>query len=134
MNPFTRSISITASRNAANGVRYGRTLTQRSGVRTDMTPIVNVAQPGQDPVMLMTLAADVPKNYSRGAFDQHLLGDRRHLESVENSGWPDMLAAVSAHNAVMRRLALARRNVLFVDQDAILQQSGRNVDKACHHR
>ena len=86
-----------------------------------------------DPLMLMTFAVYVPADYSRAAFDHKQLDYRLHRMPVETWGRREyVMAAVTAHNDVIRRLAAEHREVLFVDQDAMMERSSRNFDDPFH--
>jgi lysophospholipase L1-like esterase len=114
-------------------VQYGRDVRTAASLEDNLTAILDLAQRRGDPVMLMTFAIHVPANYSRAAFDQHALDYRLHRLPLEVWGRPDnVVAAVAAHNAVVRRLASHRQGVLFVDQDALMEKSAHMFDDPCH--
>jgi hypothetical protein len=114
-------------------VQYGRDVRTAASLEDNITAILDLARRRGDPVMLMTLALHVPADYSRASFDQHRLDYRLHRLPLEVWGRPDnVVAAVAAHNAVIRRLASERRDVRFVDQDRLMERSARMFDDPCH--
>jgi hypothetical protein len=114
-------------------IQYGHDVRTAASLEDNMTAILDLARRRGDPVMLMTFAIHVPANYSRAAFDQHALDYRLHRLPLEVWGRPDnVVAAVAAHNAVIRRLAAHRPGVVFVDQEALMEKSARMFDDPCH--
>jgi hypothetical protein len=114
-------------------VEYGRTARSAAPFERNIAAIVALAAQRGDQLMLMTVAAYVPANYSRQAFSEKRLDYRLHRMPVESLGRREyVMATVAAHNDVVRRLAAAHRDVLFVDQQAAMEGSSRNFDDPFH--
>ena len=117
----------------AEWVEYGRNVRSVASFEQNVAAILDLASERGDPVMLMTFASYVPANYSRKAFEEARLDYRLHRMPVETWGRREyVLAALAAHNDVVRRLASERKNVLFVDQEALMEGSARNFDDPFH--
>jgi len=117
----------------AEWVPYGREPRSAKAFERNLTSILDVAAVRHDPVFLMTFASWVPPNYSREAFEAKQLDYGLHRMPIEIWGKREyVLSAVAAHNEVVRRLASARPQTLFVDQAALVEGSGRNFDDPFH--
>jgi lysophospholipase L1-like esterase len=114
-------------------VEYGRTPRSVAPFERNLAAIVAIAAQRGDPLMLMTVAAYVPANYSRQAFSEKRLDYLLHRMPVESLGQREyVMATVTTHNDVVRRLAAAHQDVLFVDQQAAMEGSSRNFDDPFH--
>jgi len=117
----------------AEWVEYGRKVRSVASFEHNVAAILALASERGDPVMLMTFATHVPANYSREAFVEKRLDYRLHKMPVETWGRREyVMAAVAAHNDVVRRLASEHKEVLFVDQAALMEGSARNFDDPFH--
>jgi hypothetical protein len=114
-------------------VEYGRNRRSVAVFAHNVSASVALASERHDPLMLMTFALDVPDNYSREAFDQKRLDYRMHRMPVETLGRREyVVATIAAQNEVVRRVASDHKDLLFVDQQALMQGSARNFDDPFH--
>ena len=114
-------------------VEYGREAPSARAFEHNLTAILDLAAKRGDPVMLMTLAVWVPANYSPEAFAAKRLDYGLHRTPIEALGRREnVVHTLALHNDVIRRLAARRANVLFVDQAALMEGSGRNFDDPFH--
>jgi hypothetical protein len=114
-------------------VEYGRSVRSVEAFKHNVTAIVALASERRDPLMLMTFALHLPDNYSREAFTAKGLDYNLHRMPVESLGRREyVVAAVAAHNDVVRRLAAEHTDVMLVDQQARLEGFARNFDDPFH--
>ncbi len=112
---------------------YGGDLRSAAAFEDNLRTILDLADRRGDAVLLMTFATRVPENYSKEAFDAERLDYVRHRFPLEFWGQAEhVMAAVAAHNDVVRRLAADRDNGLFVDQAALMGDDPREFDDPCH--
>jgi len=114
-------------------VHFGQDHRSATAFEHNVTALLDLADERRDPVMLMTFASWVPSNYTRAAFDAKQLDYGLHRMPIEVWGRQDyVLQALAAHNNVIRHLTSKRKNVLFVDQAALIEGSGRHFDDPFH--
>ncbi|HEX5042739.1 MAG TPA: hypothetical protein VFV75_07520 [Candidatus Polarisedimenticolaceae bacterium] len=112
---------------------YGGDLRSAASYRKNLGEILDVARRRGDPVLLLTFATYVPRNYARLAFKAGRLDYGRHLVPLEMWGAPDHVQeAVAAHNAVVRDLAAHTPGVRFVDVEERLAGQARFFNDPCH--
>ena len=81
----------------------------------------------------MSFATWVPADYSYQAFRRKQLDYLLHHSPIELWGRREhVLAAVEAHNAVVRRLAREHPGVVFVDQARRMPEGGLYYNDPCH--
>jgi lysophospholipase L1-like esterase len=114
-------------------IQYGGSLRSVASFEDNLRQVVAIATGRRDPLMLMTFASHVPANYSREAFMQKTLDYRLHRLPVELWGRREyVMAALAAHNDVVRRVAAEHPEMRFVDQARLMQGSARNFDDPFH--
>jgi len=113
--------------------QYGRDIRSAAAFRTNMRTIVETAARRGDRMLLMTVATYKPGDYSLDAFKAKQLSYGLHLTAFEIWGRPDnVLAAVAAHNAIVRDLAATHPEALFVDQAKLMAGTARFFNDPCH--
>ena len=144
--PYTlRYAAATAEQNLAPGryapthepradwLQYGHNLQSVGAFEHNVQRVVDLASKRGDPLMLMAFASYVPEHYSREAFAAKRLDYRLHRMPVEFWGRvDDVKAALAAQNDVVRRIAAQHREILFVDQAALMEGSSRNFNDPFH--
>jgi len=114
-------------------MQYGAEPRSASPFKNNLQRFLEEAARRGDPVALATYALHIPSNYTREAFERGELDYCRHQLPVELWGRPeDVRRTVAAHNAVVRELAERFQPVLFIDQDALIEKSGRYFNDPCH--
>jgi hypothetical protein len=114
-------------------LHYGDAIRSAQSFGRNLRRILSLAGRRGDPVLLATFAVHVPPNYSLQAFRAKTLDYGRHLLSVEFWGRREvMLRAITAHNEVVRNVAVENPGVRLVDVDHLMPRSGRYFDDVCH--
>lgn len=114
-------------------LRFGAEARSVASFEANLAAILAIAARRGEPVLLMTFATWVPADYSYEAFRAKRLDYQRHLSPIELWGRREhVLAAVEAHNAVVRRLADEHDAVVFVDQANRMPDGARYYEDACH--
>lgn len=99
----------------------------------NLRAIVKLSQERSERLMLMTFAYYVPEDYSAEAFENKILDFTLHLTPVSVWGSVESVSmAVEAHNEIVRRLVREDKCLLFVDQDANIEDSSENFNDPCH--
>jgi CDP-glycerol glycerophosphotransferase (TagB/SpsB family) len=81
----------------------------------------------------MTFAYYVAWDYSPALFASKELDYTLHDKPIELWGTPgNVVAAITAHNAVIRELAASRDGVTFVDQEQLIPKRGAYFNDICH--
>jgi lysophospholipase L1-like esterase len=114
-------------------VQYGGSLRSVAVFEDNVRHVVAMAAERGDPLLLMTFASHVPADYSREAFMRKTLDYRLHRLPIEMWGRRDqVMAALAAHNDVLRRVAAEHPEVLLVDQARLLEGCAKNFDDPVH--
>lgn len=114
-------------------VRYGKAYRSAIPFKQNLGDLLNRASQRGDPVLLMTFALYVPKNYSLDAFRAKRLDYVLHVSAIEIWGEPENVqGAVASHNEVVRNMIQERRDVLFVDQATLMNGPSRYFNDPCH--
>jgi hypothetical protein len=114
-------------------MRYGQDARSGATFSRNLSAILDLAEQRGDPILLMTFAAYVPKNYSREVFNQKQLDYNLHRAPIEWWGLREhVLATVAVHNEIVRDLAAQHKNVLFVDQARLMPGSAQHFNDPCH--
>ncbi len=116
-------------------MKFGGTIKTREAFRKNLQAIVEHAGESGTSVVLMTFAYHVPKNYTLKRFKSGKLdyGKGHYQLPVEMWGEPEhVVAAVEAHNDVIRQLAGEHDHVIFVDMQALLPRDGEHFSDLCH--
>ena len=112
---------------------YGRNARSVESLERNLTGILDIASRRGDRLVLMTLAAYMPPDYSFEAFQRHALDYDLHLSPIEIWGRPEyVMAAVASQNEAIRRLAAQNPNVLFVDQARLMPTGATYFNDVCH--
>lgn len=86
-----------------------------------------------DQMLLATFATYVPPGYTPEAFARKQLDYGLHRSAIEEWGRPEhVLAAITAQNEVVRRLAGGGDGPLFVDQARLMAGEPRWFNDVCH--
>jgi len=114
-------------------VHHGREFKSAASFQQNLRAVLDLAAERGDRTLIMTFATYVPENYSFEAFKQKRLDYGLHRAPIEWWGPREqVLAAVDAHNEIVRRTAAQRPNVVFVDQASLMQGSPRYFNDPCH--
>ena len=101
--------------------------------RTNLQGILTLAAAKQESVILMSFAYYLPNDYNEEAFGRLALDYTAHSFPAELWGKPDCVAAgIDAHNAVIAKLAGQYGQVGFVDQEALMPDTGLYFNDLCH--
>src|SRR5262245_16841504 len=112
---------------------FGADIKTRHAFHANLSEIVMTAKTKGERVALMTFAYHVPSDYSLEAFKNKRLDYAKHESPLEVWGEPaNVVAGLDAHNDVIRALAAAHPEVVFVDQHARLPKSATHFDDCCH--
>lgn len=112
--------------------RYGADVKSAASFRANLGEILDLAARRGDPVLVATFAWYVPPDYSLARFQAKSLDYGSHAYPIEIWGRPDnVVAALRAHNAVIRELA-RRPGTLFVDLAREIGPGAANFDDICH--
>src|SRR5438874_1349671 len=112
---------------------YGADVRSPAFFRANLEAIVAAARHRGDPLVIQTFAYHIPANYSEEAFVAKALDYNQHVAPVSAWGEPaNVIAAVVAHNAVVRDVAAAHPEVTFVDQRALIPGGKENYNDCCH--
>jgi hypothetical protein len=126
---------VPADRPREDWIQYGQTPRSAASFKQNVSSILELASRRADPVLLMTFATYVPKDYSLEAFKAKRLDYALHSLPLEIWGRPDHVAAtVAVQNEIVRDLAGQHPGILFVDQAKLMlmDDSGRYFNDACH--
>jgi hypothetical protein len=114
-------------------VQYGWNCRSKLSFEHNLKEILQLASQRGDQVLLMTFATYLPPDYSHDAFKDKRLDYLLHLFPIEQWGTREnVLAAVAAHNEVVRYLATKNEDVLFVDQASLMKGSASYFNDPCH--
>ena len=114
-------------------LQYGREPRSAKSFERNLTAIADLAASRRDRLMVMTFALHVPENYSLEAFREKRLDYRLHLEPIEVWGQREhVVAAVDAHNDIVRRLVARYPDTLFVDQAQLMRRTADYFNDPCH--
>ena len=117
----------------AEWLAYGAEIRSAGTFRRNLEAVLARAEERGDPVVLMSFATHLPGDYSLEAFREGRLDYGLHVSPVELWGDPQhVMAGVEEHNQVVRQLAEAHPDVLFVDQAELLPASGSYYNDVCH--
>ncbi len=101
----------------------------------NLEPIVQATEDRHCPIVLMSFAYNIPPNYTDEAFRARRLDYEVSVLATEVSLWgtpQGVKAAIDAHNQVIRELASRHKNVIFIDQKAMMPTDGRHFIDPCH--
>lgn len=114
-------------------LRYGADLRSAVSFRRNLERVLSLAAERGDPVLLLTFATYVPRNYEKIEFKRGHLDYGTHAIPLEMWGDPkNVLAAVAAHNGVVRELAARTPGVHLVDEAQLLADQPRYFNDPCH--
>ena len=114
-------------------LQYGADPKSAAAFEANLKAILDLASERGDGALAMTFATWVPEDYSAVAFEEKELGYGLHLEPLEVWGVGEhVLSTVEVHNAIIRRVAAEREDVLFVDQAKRMAGEPRYFNDPCH--
>jgi len=114
-------------------VQYGASLKTVDAFKDNFASILDIAKSKGEAVLLMTFASYVPDGYTGERFKGRALDYTLHLLPIEFWGAQEnVVAGISAHNAVIRELAHKYDNVMLVDQDGLIPKRGEYFNDICH--
>ena len=119
----------------ASELAFGKDLKTPRAFRKNLEEIAEISQSASSRLMLMTFAYHLPEGYSLEQFQRGELGYGKgtFASQVELWGIPEnVVAAIDAHNQVIRELAAARPELLLFEMDRELPKSGRIFSDICH--
>jgi hypothetical protein len=119
----------------ASGRQFSDHVKTARAYRQNLESIADAADRGLGPLLLMTFASYVPRDYSDEAFRAHRLGYGRGKYDVGLDVWGTsngVQAAIAAHNDVLREVAARHQMALFVDEEKQMPKSGDNFSDPCH--
>ncbi len=112
---------------------HGADLKTPASFEANLRRIVETADERGDPLLLMTFASHIPPDYSEERFRERKLDYAQHVSPLRLWGRAGTVpAALAAHNAVIRRLAASRPDILFVDQQKLMPAGKRYYNDPCH--
>ncbi len=118
-------------------LRYGATPRSAEPFKANLERIIGLAAERGDRLMLMSFAGFIPSDYSFQAFKERRLDygfHAFHPAPVELIGRPgDVTATLALHNDIVRGLAAAHKNVLFVDQARLMAGVSRYFNDSSHY-
>jgi len=113
--------------------QYGSNLKSVLAFERNLKEIVAIAAVRGDGLLLMTFALHIPEDYSERGFQEKRLDYLLHRSPVKL--WGDLrnvVAAVEAHNRVLRRVMQENDTTLFVDQATQIERSATFFNDLCH--
>jgi hypothetical protein len=114
-------------------LRYGAEPRSAAVFERNLAEILDLAASRGERVILATFALHVPPDYSLEAFREKRLDYLLFYSPIEIWGERDhVVAAVQAHNAVVRRLAQRNPHAVLVDQDRLMPRGARTFNDPCH--
>ena len=106
--------------------------TQRA-FEVNVSRILSLAAERGDRVLTATFAVYIPEDYTLERFRARSLDYGLHCSPAETWGDPDHVRrTVLLHNAITRRLAAGRPDVLLVDQDGRIPKDRLHFNDPCH--
>jgi hypothetical protein len=114
-------------------LEYGGDIKSAASFEANLRAVAEMAHAKHEPLMVMTFATYVPAGYSLEAFSERTLDYTLHLSPIEMWGSPaNVLAAVSRHNEIVRRVASDDPELSLVDQASAMPKRGRFFNDICH--
>lgn len=119
----------------AENLKHGERIKTAAAFERNLESILRFAKAKKTPVLLMTFATHLPKEYSRAAFEAGKLdyGKGQYQLAVEVWGTPNGVRdAVEAHNGAIRKLHDRYPGADFIDMNARLPRDGATFSDVCH--
>ena len=116
-------------------IRFGGTIKTAKPFRAAIERIVTLAETKGEPLILMTFAHHLPKDYSRERLRDGSLDyiPSPQASPVELWGAPaNVQAGLTVHNQIIREVAQRHPAVIFIDQDQLMSHQGRWFIDVCH--
>lgn len=131
------STYVSMGRPQEEWLEYGHDIKTKASFEENLTNIIEIAKSRNESVLLMTFAYYVPGDYSEAKFRNRSLDygfdDSLHPHPIELWGKPEnVVAGISAHNAVIEEVAERYTNVTFIDQNRLIPKSGQYFNDICH--
>ena len=114
---------------------YGTDIKTEGPFRENLKGIIQLARARGEPVMLMTFAWYIPEDYARRESATGKLGFGGEDRTNPIGTWGTVEAVrkgLEVHNRVIRELAAANKDVLFVDVEALIPKERANFRDVCH--
>jgi hypothetical protein len=117
----------------ADSVAHGAQVKSSEAFRRNLTGILELAREKQEHIVVMTYAYYVPDDYSEEKFERKELDYMLHIFKIELWGAPDhVVAAIEAHNRVVRQVTPRYANAQLLDQEALIPKRGFYFYDVCH--
>lgn len=117
-------------------LEFGGNIKTATAFRTNMESIVRTAKANNIPVVMMTFAYRLPKDYTIDGFNDGKLGygPPAFIKCpVELWGTAEHVPpTIDLHNEIIVDLANKYDNVIFVDQRKLVSANGENFGDVCH--
>ncbi len=114
-------------------LEHGAQVKTAPSFRANLEAIAAIAAERQEPLLLLTFAFYRAPDYEEQAFLRRQLDYTRHRSPIEIWGRPDhVVAAIEAHNQVVRDVAAGHRETWFVDVAARMPGVREDFDDICH--
>jgi len=118
-------------------LEHGYDIKTMASFEKNLTNILDIAKSKKECVLLMTFAYYVPEDYSETRFKNRSLDygfdDSLYPHPIEIWGKPEnVVAGISAHNAIIEDVAERYNNVTFIDQNKLIPKNGQYFNDICH--
>jgi hypothetical protein len=127
------AVTVPTDNQGEKWLKYGNEVKTPPSLKANLENILDIARAKHDRVLLMTQAYYVAPGYTKERFLAKQLDYDGHSMPIELWGRPaNVVATLEAHNAVIRDLAGAHPDVIFVDQDRLMPKAGTYFADICH--
>jgi hypothetical protein len=116
-------------------IDYGAEIRSDGVLLRNLREILAIAERRGDPVALLRFAWYLPEDYSLERFEARSLDYAYAKRFVPVEVWghvPNVVRALEAHDAVLRRLGASGRAAYFVDVAGAVPRDGRHFSDVCH--
>jgi len=118
-------------------VEHGGDIKTAASFENNLINILEIAKGKKENVFLMTFSYHVPEDYSETKFENKSLDysfdDTLCSLAIEFWGKPEnVVAGISAHNAIIEDVAERYNNVTFIDQNKLIPKKGQYFNDICH--
>ncbi len=114
-------------------IECGSTIKTRSSFERNLRRIVQIAKDKEEPLLLMSFAFYVPKDYTLERFTNKSLDYNEYKCSIEVWGKPEnVVKGILNHNQVIEDIVKENKDIYFVDMNRLIPKQGRCFDDICH--